>query len=179
MSPSPCITCKQSYIYRMPSQHIYIVYWHGEQLHPATLFICFQPRDSPCFCCAEVLNFLKSHDDAMAWSPFPHYWSFVGESTSDRSIPLAKGKWSYVFLFFFVWAGCWTNNRFAGDSRRHALMWRHYNVKSCRVSESIPVYIYTYIFIYATFNFVVHLLLDIGISLRAATLLCDNNLIMD
>ena len=112
--------------------------------------------------------------------PFRITGPLWGESTSDRSIPLAKGKWSYVF-FFFVWAGCWTNNRFAGDSRRHALMWRHHNVKSCRVSESIPVYIYiyTYIFIYATFNFVVHLLLDIGISLRVATLLCDNNLIMD
>ena len=52
-----------------------------------------------------------------------------GESIGHRWIPLTKGQphAEPSWLPVLAWISCWTNDRLAGDLRRRAYIWRHYN----------------------------------------------------
>ena len=68
-----------------------------------------------------------THDDVIKWSHFPRYWPFVrGIHPSPVDSP-HKGQWRGALMFSFIcaWTNGWTNNRDAGDLRRHRT---HYDV---------------------------------------------------
>ena len=67
------------------------------------------------------------HDDVIKWTFFPRYWPFVrGIHWSPIDSPY-KDQWpgSLMFSLFSTWTNGWTNNRDAGDLRRHCA---HYDV---------------------------------------------------
>ena len=66
---------------------------------------------------------------------FPRYWPFVrGIHRSALNSP-HKGQWrgALMFSLICVWITCWTNNRGAGDLRRHRA---HYDVTLMPFYES-------------------------------------------
>ena len=66
-------------------------------------------------------------DDVIKWKHFPRYWPFVrGINQSPVNSP-QKGQWRRALMFSLIcaWISDWTNNREAGDLRRHRV---HYDV---------------------------------------------------
>ena len=66
----------------------------------------------------------------VAWEHFPHYGTFVRGITGNRWIPFLNGQLygDLRFPVLLTWTTCWTNNRFAGDLRRH-------DARSCDVDH--------------------------------------------
>ena len=67
------------------------------------------------------------HDDVLKWKQFPCYWPFVrGIHRSPVEFP-HKDQWRGALMFSLAcaWYNDWTNNRDAGDLRRHRA---HYDV---------------------------------------------------
>ena len=61
------------------------------------------------------------HGDVSKWKHFPRYWPFVrGIHRSPVNSP-HKGQWRGALMFSSIcaWTNSWTNNREAGDLRRH------------------------------------------------------------
>ena len=76
--------------------------------------------------CLQALPF--PHDGVIKWEHFPRYGPFV--RGIHRSPPVDsphKGQWcgALVFSLICTWINGWTNNRGAGDMRRHDA---HYDV---------------------------------------------------
>ena len=64
----------------------------------------------------------QTHDEAIKWKHFLHYWPFVqGIHRSAVNSP-HKGQWRWALNFFFwsaPWINGWANNHKVGDLRRH------------------------------------------------------------
>ena len=79
-----------------------------------------------------------AHDDVIKWKHFPRYWSFVGEFTGHRWIPLTHA--SDAELWFFLFAPEQTVSK---QSRRwwfetpSRLLWRHCNVMADEISQYV------------------------------------------
>ena len=66
------------------------------------------------------------HDDVIKWNHCPNYWPFVrGIHWSLVDFPKASDTELWCFFFICAWTNVWTNNRDAGDLRRHSA---HYDV---------------------------------------------------
>ena len=68
-----------------------------------------------------VVGLVQKHDDVIKSKHFPRYWPFVrGIHRSPVNSPY-KGQWrdALMFSLICVWINIWTNNREAGDLRRH------------------------------------------------------------
>ena len=61
------------------------------------------------------------NDDVMKWKHFPRYWPFVRGIHRSPVNPPHEGQWRRALTFSLIctWISCWTNNRDAGDLRRH------------------------------------------------------------
>ena len=64
---------------------------------------------------------LITHDDVIKWKPFPYYWPFVRGVHRAPPNSRHKGQWRGALMFSLIcaWIKGWTNNRYAGDLRRH------------------------------------------------------------
>ena len=62
-----------------------------------------------------------SHDDVIKWMHCRRYWPFVREIHRSTGNSPHKGQWRGALIFSLIcaWLNGWTNNRDAGDLRRH------------------------------------------------------------
>ena len=67
------------------------------------------------------------YDDVIKWKYYPRYWPFVRGIHWSQVVSPDKGQWggALIFSLTFAWTNSWTNNRNAGDLRRHRA---HYDV---------------------------------------------------
>ena len=76
----------------------------------------------------------QKYHDLIKWKHFPRYWPFV--RGIHRCIPLtikASDAELWPFIMLCIWTNGWTNNREAGDLRRHqahnvVTVMRHWDV---------------------------------------------------
>ena len=82
-----------------------------------------------------------SHDVAIKWKHFPHYWPFVrGIHCSPVNSP-HKGQWrgALMFSLIFTWTNGWVNNWDKGDLGWHHA---HYDVTVMRLQSITAIKIY-------------------------------------
>ena len=65
----------------------------------------------------------RHHDDVIKWKNFPRYWPFHRSPVNSPH----KGQWRWALMFPLIcaWTNGWSNNRDAGDFKRHC---GHYDV---------------------------------------------------
>ena len=63
----------------------------------------------------------RYHDDVIKWTQFPRCWPFVRGIHRSPVVSRHKGQWRGALMFYLIgaWTNGWTNNRDAGDLRRH------------------------------------------------------------
>ena len=69
----------------------------------------------------------KTHDDVIKWKHLPRHWPFVRGIQRSPVDSLHKGQWHGALIFSLI--SGWTNNRDAGDLKRHRA---HYDVTVMR-----------------------------------------------
>ena len=78
------------------------------------------------------------HDDVIRWKHFPRYWPFVREIHRSLVDSTHKGpsRGALMFSLISAWTKSCTNNREAGDLRRHRA---HYVVTVMGITKQNPV----------------------------------------
>ena len=57
---------------------------------------------------------VKTYDDVIKWTWFPHDWPFVRGSHKSSLVPLTKDEWCGVLMFcLMIASSCWTYTRVA------------------------------------------------------------------